>query len=504
MIRYFRSRIHKITWIVILAGFVILGLGIRLYDLTDPPLDFHPTRQLQMAIIARGIYYQMSPTLEARDRQIAISIGNSMGVYEPRLIETLLALTYRLMGGEHLWVARIYTSLFWLIGGLALFALAWRMTSAAGALVALAFYLFLPFSVFASRSLLPDPGMVMWIILAAYSFYRWAETQKWKWALLAGITSGMAVLVKVTAASLIAGMAVAGVLSVIGFKRCYKNPQVWAMAVLMIIPAGYYYLYRMENRVPGLVMNWTVALFHLFIDPSFYARWINLLGNVIGITVLFLGITGVLISKPLNRVVLIGLWIGYLIYGFIFPHQITTHSYYSLLLVPILALSLAPLGTLILGQLSQQHLVWRVLFACAILVVFIHQFWYSYSILAGQDYHDVPAYWQAIGKKLPAQGKIIAVTQEYGYYVEYYGWRKVSLWPSPANRIYAEQRGKRQKDFLKQFLSQTEGKDYFLITAFEQLNKEPLLKATLNDHYPVHSKGEGYLVYDLVHPLSPP
>jgi hypothetical protein len=26
---------------------LLIGLGIRLYDLTDPPLDFHPTRQLE-------------------------------------------------------------------------------------------------------------------------------------------------------------------------------------------------------------------------------------------------------------------------------------------------------------------------------------------------------------------------------------------------------------------------------------------------------------------------
>ena len=39
----------------------VAALTIRLYDLTDPPLDFHPTRQLLSAIKARAIYYRTRP-----------------------------------------------------------------------------------------------------------------------------------------------------------------------------------------------------------------------------------------------------------------------------------------------------------------------------------------------------------------------------------------------------------------------------------------------------------
>jgi len=50
--------------------------------------------------------------------------------------------------------------LAWLLGGLALYALARRIASADGALVALLYYLFLDFGVIASRSFQPDPLMV--------------------------------------------------------------------------------------------------------------------------------------------------------------------------------------------------------------------------------------------------------------------------------------------------------------------------------------------------------
>ncbi|MGW8250224.1 MAG: hypothetical protein ACWGO1_06250 [Anaerolineales bacterium] len=44
--------------VALLAG----ALALRFYDLTDQPIDFHPTRQLRGAIIARGMYYDMLPT----------------------------------------------------------------------------------------------------------------------------------------------------------------------------------------------------------------------------------------------------------------------------------------------------------------------------------------------------------------------------------------------------------------------------------------------------------
>src|SRR5690606_29081690 len=149
------------------------------------PLDFHPTRQLRSALVARGIYYQMLPNADPATRDLAIFFWKAVGQYEPPLLERIVALTYLALGKETLWVSRIYTSLFWVIGGLALFDLARRMAAsgplkdtpgwaAAVGLLSTGYYLFLPFAVQASRSFQPDPGMVMWIILSTYALYRWS------------------------------------------------------------------------------------------------------------------------------------------------------------------------------------------------------------------------------------------------------------------------------------------------------------------------------------------
>ncbi|MCX8062713.1 MAG: hypothetical protein N3D16_09025, partial [Anaerolineales bacterium] len=83
---------------------LVLGALLRFYDLTDPPLDYHPSRQLRGAIIARSIYYQILPDADPQKRELAISIARSTGRFEAPILETLSAYTYRLLGSEQLWV----------------------------------------------------------------------------------------------------------------------------------------------------------------------------------------------------------------------------------------------------------------------------------------------------------------------------------------------------------------------------------------------------------------
>ena len=51
---------------------LLLGLAIRFYDLTDAPLDFHPTRQLYSALKARGMFYENLETVPEWQRDFAV------------------------------------------------------------------------------------------------------------------------------------------------------------------------------------------------------------------------------------------------------------------------------------------------------------------------------------------------------------------------------------------------------------------------------------------------
>src|SRR3972149_4803419 len=95
----FRARLQP-HWAEILLGILILlGFGLRLIDLTDPPLDFHPTRQLRGAVVARSIYYELSPSNDPYIQQQAVSLRNSVSDLEPPILETIVALAYLVTGG---------------------------------------------------------------------------------------------------------------------------------------------------------------------------------------------------------------------------------------------------------------------------------------------------------------------------------------------------------------------------------------------------------------------
>ncbi len=486
----------------LVAGLLLLGGCLRLLDATDPPLDFHPTRQLHNAILARSLYYEMVPALDLAHRESIIRQRSALGRYEPPILETLAAYGYRLAGGETWVVPRLINTFFWLLGGLALFDLARRAVNEDGAFVTLAFYLLLPFSVQASRSFQPDPGMTMWMVLSVWALYRWGEAPAWKWAVAAGLFGGMAALTKIVAAYLVGGAALGVVLASQGVPRAFKNSQVWSMAGLMAAPSGLYYLFGHPSQASEYFLHWTLKLLHLIASPAFYVRWMSFLHSLFGLMSLFLALFGVLLAGGALRALLLGLWGGYFIYGLTLPYQMYTHSYYHLQLVPVVALSLALPARKLLAELGKQPRLWRAAGAVLLLVAAAYPSWVARSTLLARDYRSEPAYWQEVVSALPEDGAVVALTQDYGYRLMYFGGRRVKPWPSAEEQKLAAMRGK-EGNFMRTFERLTEGRDYFVVTAMGQWNRQPDLRKYLTGHYPLVAEGDGYLIFDLRQPLSP-
>jgi hypothetical protein len=490
--------VYRVLLIVMLAA----GFAVRMVDLTDPPLDFHPTRQLRGAIIARGIYSQIVPYADVQKQSAAVATWQSLPKYEPPIFESIVALTYAVTGGEHLWVSRIYSSLFWVTGGLVLALLARKWGYKYGGLIALAFYLYLPFSIIASRSFQPDPFMVVWTIFTAAALDAWAEKQTLKTAVIAGLVGGMTVLVKIFTVFPVAAMAVAVVLSTLGFRKAVRSTRVWLMAVLMAAPAFIYYILGLGSASGSFADAWTVSMLHLLLSPSFYFKWLAMISSLTGLTVFFIALAGFVLIPGRPRWILLGLWMGYLFYGLTSPFQFTTHTYYHLQLIPLIALSLVSIAEIGIRKLVEQPVGWRVL-ACGVMVfAAVYCMYTTRSQLVAEDYRSEPIPWQAIGEAVPHDGPVIALTQDFGTRLMYYGWTKVSAyWPTESAQNLATIRGKEEDRFEASFLRTTQEKHYFLVTALGQLEKQPNLKNALAG-YTVVSQGDGFILYDLTKPVS--
>lgn len=483
------------------------GFAIRLVDFTDLPLDFAPTRQLHSLIMARGMYYEMDTAqtnaLDPELRSVGISSGQIQPRVEPAIMEHLAAYTYVLLGHEWPNVGRLFSILFWVIGGIPLFLLARRAISANGALVALAFYLFVPYSTYASRSFQPDPLMVMCILWALYFQFEWYQAPTTRAALVAGLFTGLAVFVKSTSVYFV-GLPLLSLVLMRGFKASLKDWRVYVMAALALIPALMFTL--LSATVGGNEGSIFGSRFFpaLFIDPKWYLRWFMTGKSIVGYFPLLLAILAFFLVKRKDFRLLYGmLWLGYLLLGFTFAYHIYTHDYYSLPLTFMAALGLGVLADVLFARLEALALP-RLMQGAVILLlvgcVGISAMVTRYHLLEASYRHEA-AYWKALGEKIGLDHKAVALSHDYGYRLNYWGFTLATNWPTTGDQVVDELNGKDAPNFARYFRSETKGMDYFLVTLIGDFESQTDLHDYLFAHYP-YEQGEGYYLFDLRHPLE--
>ena len=78
---------------------------------------------------------------------------------------------------------------------------------------------------------------------------------------------------------------------------------------------------------------------------GFWKGWLEQIEYMVGYIALVGALFGLLLFRPgLPRAMMAGLWGGYLVFGLVFARHVHTHDYYSLQLVPVVALSLGQYG----------------------------------------------------------------------------------------------------------------------------------------------------------------
>lgn len=492
------SRNHSNAKILsLLLLILIAGFAVRLYDLKDPPLDFHATRQLRSAIITRAFYYNSlpgaDPTLAERAGLLA-----QLETYEPPIMEWLVSRMNLLIGEDVFWTGRIFSALFWALGGFVLFLTGRKIASAWGALISLLIYFFLPMSVIMSRSFQPDPWMCFWVILFLWAILRWTETQSWAQTLLCGLIGGIAVIVKLFAVFFV-GMMFIGALAAL-WRKTKLNPLIakaFVMGLILIAPSFIYFLLLNRTASAGFFSSWVVSLSGMIRNPEFYGRWAAMIKGITGLILPLFAVTGVLIMSPDYRAVLLGGWAGYFLYGLFVPYQMVTHEYYSLILIPLTALSCAPIFQLITERLKTGG---KLVPYAAALIFLAAAFYGGYAALGtlrSSDYSLEPAGWRKAGEAIPEGTAFIALTGDYGMRLNYYGWQSPSrMWPDRNDAALSALQGKEAEDFPAFFNAQVSGMDYFLVTAESELEQQPLLREALSV-CPVFDEGNGFKLYDL-------
>jgi hypothetical protein len=525
--------------LIVICILLLSAFFIRLYHINRPPMDFGTVRQYQQAHIARGYYFEGLDTIPEWKAEIAKLNQKRMGfMLEPRILETLAVVAYRLTGGERLWIPRMLSSLFWIVGGIFLFLIARKIASEGAAVFAAAFYLLLPFGISSSRSFQPDPLMVAMIIISIYGVLQYFEKPSVKRLVIASLLTAFAIFVKPYSVFLVYITFLVNSLFRNGLRKTVFNIHSYVFAVISLLPMALYYFSALMSDV-GYMREHAQNSFvpHIMVNAYFWKDWFMLIGDVIGYFPFFLGLLGLFLMRPgFSRIFLVALWAGYIIFGIAATHHIHTHNYYHMQFIPVVALSLAPVWDRFMESVLSKK--YPRIFAVAVLTLVLSvvssvgtnlSVWRDDSAglnkkvrslrsIVGlnpefkhflmDDFQKKVRDEEEIGEIIGHSANTIFLTKDFGRSLAYHGELSGLPWPTQGSLLERKERGLRipSKEELfhpDYFIVRTHNKyikyapDYFIITYFSEYERQKDLKEFLTRNFPIIAKKEGYLIFDL-------
>lgn len=487
----------------------LLGLGLRLLDLDDAPLDFHPTRQLHAALIARGMFYEDRTGLPAWKQALAVRQWHAEGQIEPPVMETLAMWGYRLAGGAYLWIPRLLAIAFWMVGAILLYRLMRRMTGRMGALAAAGFFLFLPYGVIASRSFQPEALQTAAIIATLWAAFRWQDLRAepsasersaspaLRWAILTGVLAGLAIYVKLTSIFLLGPVLVVLALQAgrdgVPLRRLpgrlLRDRQLWLLAILALLPA---LLYHLDGFfISGFLQGQTAGRFypHMWLDPAFYLRWVRVLERLMPFSLVMTGLAGNLLAGERRRPALLAFWAGYGLYGLVLPFHISTHDYYHLVLLIPVSMGLGSIAGLIYSHLPNGKSLARGLALAALCAGLVITVYNVRTVLKRQEFRAEAALWRDVGIWLGPQSETVALVDDYGGRLKYWGWVMPLIWPTADDQNFMIENGN-TFDFASRFEDAVADRDYFLISPISELESQPELAQALSQYLVIYQASD--------------
>jgi hypothetical protein len=219
--------------------------------------------------------------------------------------------------------------------------------------------------------------------------------------------------------------------------------------------------------------------------------------KAVGFEIFLASIVGILIFKrSIYRVFLSALFIGYFIYGLTLSYHISTHDYYQLPLVPIVIIGASSVFSQVISELKNTRWLSTSIVVGVLIFYAAINAWDVRVTLKRVDYTSEISFWQTMESVFEPDDRIIGITQDYGYRLNYWGWTGIENWMSTFDFSVRELAGQ-EFDMLSLFEEKTQGKDYFLVTQLSELDNQPEIKKILFENYKIREETSDYIIFDL-------
>jgi len=351
----------KIFRIISLVVILVLALVVRLYKIDNPIADWHSFRQADTASVTRNFvdkglnllvptYHDLSNIQSGKDNP------NGYRMVEFPLYNFLHFEVYKLVPDINFDIAgRLTSVILSLISIVFLYLIVNKLSGFFMAFLTSFFMAVLPFNIFYSRVILPEPLMIMTLLASFWFLLRVTETtgfQKRLFLLLSSSFLSVSVLVKPFA--LFFALPHLAILFRSLAKKELNIFDIFGYAIVSLVPFGLWrkHIATYPDGIPA--SDWLLNNNGIRFRPAWF-RWLfgERLGKLIlgswGTCLFVLG----LIAKPTKEGITYWLWfIGTLLYFSIVAGGNVQHDYYQAIITPFICIFLAK-GTILLMSLSK-------------------------------------------------------------------------------------------------------------------------------------------------------
>ena len=458
-----RPRLLRATLLMMFAA----ATAIRLMQLDAPGVLVD--RDYTSAMFARAWFFEHRADVPDWRREMATKLVAKQPVLEPPITEWLASLLYRAVGSDDIRLGRLLTVFFWLVGGVLLFLLARRLVGIDAAVLALAYYLFLPLSVLLSRSFQADALMMLLFIASLLAIVRHHQAPDRSTLAIAAVVSALTLVYRPLVMPALVLVYLLPAIRASGWRRGLLDRATIAYVAIATIPAFAYYGY---GAFIARYFQWKLTssfMFSLYGHPEFWREWFLLATSELGLTALILALTGLaFLPRGLARTVIVALGLGYLCFGLAFTYHIHTHGYYQAQLIPAVAIAAAPLTLLLILRSLQAPERWVRLAPIVAGCLVAGSWWIKIRQELNRSQFESPAVATTIGQLVKHSDRVVFLSPFYGLPLQYLGEFTGAYWPRPMSYWLYRPRGERERSIRERLAAIGFEPEYFVITHFRE------------------------------------
>lgn len=396
---------------------ILLGFVVRLYKIDNPVADWHSWRQADTAAVTRIYIQDGINLLIPRFEDISSIQSRLLNLNGYRMVEfpfynALGALATIHLGHFSLEVwSRLITIFCALTTAFFLYLIGKRFIGSFGGLLSAFFYLSIPFNIYFTRVILPDPMGVTFGIISIWFFIHFIDDSKDVYLYLSAIFFSAMILIKPYLGFYLFPIGYL-VVNKFGFKDIFRNHKLLfkglAYSVIAVLPFA---LWRWwESKFPaGIPLFWWAfngdgIRFHpAYFNWIFGERLGHLILGSLGVAPFIFGIFN---TKNKNYFIHWFL-LGALFYVVLVADANVKHDYYQIITVPVIALTLASGSTYLWSQNIFNKWLVRIALAFSVFVMLITG-WYQIVGDYAVNHPEIIEAGQEVDKITPKNAIIVA------------------------------------------------------------------------------------------------